>query len=169
MECLAGSEADSSGIVGCRDLSLYQMVQFIQCHGAGLESRCFTALCVEDDAREVCDVRTERISDTTVGAWIKRRGDWDRVCATDSLCHYQGTERSLHPCFKVAGYERDLDEILGALLSAVLPGWPPDLVELTESAHPYNSSQLGAGWQYSALDVDLERRMYIHNRGVLVE
>lgn len=53
-----------------RDPSPYSIVESIECSITRSDGRQFGAMPLAGDAKVICDVRTRRMCDTAVGAWI---------------------------------------------------------------------------------------------------
>lgn len=61
-----------STTVDRRDPPSFRIVQYNEPYGACLHGIPFAAMRLATDAKEICNVRTGRIRNTAVGAWIKR-------------------------------------------------------------------------------------------------
>lgn len=69
---LPGGEAVSRSTIDFRDLPVHSMEKYIEGYCARLDGRRFTSTYLARDTKDVCDVRTGRMHDTAVGAWIKQ-------------------------------------------------------------------------------------------------
>lgn len=88
--------AGSSSSIDHRDQIPYHVEQYIKVYGTYLDVHRFVTSLLVGNTKVICDVRTGRMCDVTVEAWIKRWYRWGGRGAAGSLCHSWETKvRSL--------------------------------------------------------------------------
>lgn len=153
---LTAGIADSSSPVDRRDPLQHPVVQYIKRYGACLVGRQLVALQFTGDAKEIPDVRTRHMRNTSMGWWIKSWWHWGGHGATDSLFHFLDIENSFAKCFQEAGNERRPGDILHHLQAAPVRGWARDLAELIGLTTSLRLRYLLENRQYLVCNVDFE-------------
>lgn len=104
-----------------RDPPPYPVVQYIERYRNRLDRRRFAVIQLAGSTKEIRDVRTERMCDTAVGAWIKRWWHWGGRGPTDYLYHFQDNDSTYAQCFGEAGYKRNDGDVLSHLRNTASP------------------------------------------------
>lgn len=121
---------DSNCQHDCRDGPPYPVVLYIERYRNCLASRRFATMCLADDTKEICNVRTRCMRVTAVGSWVKRWRHWGGRRSTDLLCHFWRIWNLYIRCFEDFDYEWLVDDILSHFHKTAYLVWSRDPGEI---------------------------------------
>lgn len=120
------------------------------------------------EVQEIRDVRTGRLKNISVGAWMKGWWPWGVGGTSNFLFCHTNTE-ILYVCsFNMVGYERRLSDILGSVEGASFSDGRKDPGKVISFSRLYGRVYFSTSWCYLSKDLNFEHRMFAYAHGVLV-